>query len=152
MSKEIDEMESSVDGNNGVSTAVVTSTTNNNIRRRRKRIFSFYAPQMLAGNTPSELSVYPSQTSALLRQHNEWRTLRTTTGLDVPIVEVLDWIYWMSALVHCHLDLNLIILVKSVVGPGHSRLTFLFQPQPNKSIEDVHVSDFLLRRCDKLCW
>ena len=90
MSKEIDEIESSVERGEGVTAAAATSTMNNNTKRRRKRIFSFYAPQMLAGNTPPEHSVYPSQTSALLRQDNEWRTLRTTLGMDVPVVEVLD--------------------------------------------------------------
>jgi len=98
MSKEIDEMESSVEQRgDGVvvaattnAAAAATSARSGTAKRRRKRIFSFYAPQMLAGNTPPELSVYPSQTSALLHQHNEWRTLRTTVGMDVPILEVLD--------------------------------------------------------------
>ena len=57
----------------------------------RPRKYSFYAPLMLAGNAPSELTVYPSQTSVLFHQSQAWGSLRATTdGLRAPTLEVLS--------------------------------------------------------------
>jgi len=56
----------------------------------KKSTYSFYAPLMLAGNAPPEFCTYPSQTSALRHQNQEWGNLIGTLGRQPPTVEIID--------------------------------------------------------------
>ena len=72
------------------SRSTVVESTNSQFMSLRPRIYSFFAPLMLSGNAPSELSVYPSQTSVLLHQNQAWGSLRgSTDGMVAPTLEVL---------------------------------------------------------------
>jgi len=95
MSKEIESLE---DNDNATETETV-----NAMATARKTTYSFYAPLMLSGDAQTELSVYPSQSSALFQQNQTWRSLNpipartidAATGLSssnhtTPILEVID--------------------------------------------------------------
>jgi len=68
-----------------------TTETNDSSWSWRPRMYSFYAPLMLAANAPPGLAVYPSQTSVLFEQNQAWGNLRATTdGLRAPTLQVLS--------------------------------------------------------------
>ena len=74
-----------------MSKEIETPSSSGNGVSRKQRTYSFYAPLMLSGNALPELGVYPSQTSALLRQNQAWRVLPgSTDGMEAPTLEVLD--------------------------------------------------------------